>query len=73
MTTAAATRLPHWDMSRIFPSLESDAFDAAFRGVVEDVKELVQLYDRHDVRRREKSEPLSDRSEEHTSELQSPC
>ncbi|HET7769429.1 MAG TPA: M3 family oligoendopeptidase [Chloroflexota bacterium] len=56
--TADATRLPHWDMSRIFPGLESEPFATAFSGVVEGVKELVQLYDRYEVRRRETHAPL---------------
>src|SRR5688572_24182092 len=65
MTTAVvanAARLPHWDMSRIFPGLESDAFDAAFTSIISDIAELRALYDRHDVRKRETSEPLSDQT-----------
>ena len=62
MTSAVATQLPHWDMSRIFPGLESGPFDAAFGDVVRGVEHLVQLYDRHDVRRREPQPPLDDQS-----------
>ena len=62
MTTAVATRLPHWDMSRIFPGLESEPFDAAFKSIISDMADLRALYDRHDVRKRETAEPLSDRT-----------
>src|SRR5688500_7838276 len=62
MTTAVAARLPHWDMSRIFPALESEAFEAAFKAAIADVADLVTLYDRHDVRKREGAEALSDKT-----------
>ena len=65
MTTALAARaaqLPHWDMSRIFPGLESDAFEKAFQAIIADVADLVTLYDRHDVRKRETTEPLADKT-----------
>ena len=58
MTTAVATRLPHWDMSRFFPSLESEPFAAAFGDVIQGVNELVQLYDQYEVRRREAHSPI---------------
>jgi pepF/M3 family oligoendopeptidase len=62
MTTAVATRLPHWDMSRIFPSLESEQFDTAFQSVVQGVKELVRLYDKHDVRKQGQGKPVDDQT-----------
>ena len=45
-------RLPHWEMSTVFPSLESPAFEEAYRGVIQNIHDLQALYDVHDVRRR---------------------
>ena len=42
--------LPHWDVSAVFPSLESRELAVAHEGVVADLARLVALYDRHDVR-----------------------
>jgi len=42
--------LPHWDMSRLFPGLESGEFGSAFAAIIVDVAALRALYDRHDVR-----------------------
>jgi len=42
--------LPHWDVSSVFPSLESRELVVAHEGVVADLARLVALYDRHDVR-----------------------
>jgi len=48
----ATTTLPRWDMSRIYPALESDAFRAAFEGVVARIGALRAEYDRLGVRAR---------------------
>ncbi|HEU5317394.1 MAG TPA: M3 family oligoendopeptidase [Chloroflexota bacterium] len=45
--------LPRWDMSRLFPSIESDQFGAAFGSATDAIAALKALYDRHDVRKRE--------------------
>ncbi|MGZ4784269.1 MAG: M3 family oligoendopeptidase [Acidimicrobiales bacterium] len=42
--------LPHWDVSGVYPSLESRELAVAHEGVVADLARLVALYDRHDVR-----------------------
>ncbi len=42
--------LPHWDVSSVFPSLDSRELAVAHEGVVADLARLVALYDRHDVR-----------------------
>ncbi|HEX2036656.1 MAG TPA: M3 family oligoendopeptidase [Chloroflexota bacterium] len=47
---AASTKLPHWDMTPVFPSLESAEFEAAYAGVLAGIGELRQLCDRHGVR-----------------------
>ena len=46
----ATDTLPHWDVSSVFPSLESRELAVAHEGVVADLARLVALYDRHDVR-----------------------
>jgi oligoendopeptidase F len=45
--------LPRWDMTSIFPSLESPEFTAAFEQVKRKLRDLVPLFDQHQVRRRE--------------------
>lgn len=48
--------LPHWDMTPVFPSLDSPEFEAAFRRVVSSVGALRARFDVHGVRRRESGE-----------------
>jgi len=43
--------LPRWDMSTIYPSLDSPEFQTAFAGAQEAVQALVPLFDAHAVRR----------------------
>jgi oligoendopeptidase F len=47
------TTLPRWDMSRIYPSLESEAFGAAFAGVLDGIADLRAEFDRAGIRRRD--------------------
>src|SRR5688572_225138 len=61
MTNAVGARLPHWDFSRVFPGLESAEFDGAFQAIITQVAELRELYDRHDVRKREAAGGLGER------------
>ncbi|MDW8207673.1 MAG: M3 family oligoendopeptidase [Chloroherpetonaceae bacterium] len=49
----ADASLPRWDMTAIFPSLESAEFVQAFDGVVREIGALADLFDRHHVRRRD--------------------
>jgi oligoendopeptidase F len=42
--------LPRWDVSGVYPSLESREFAVAHEGVEAGIARLVALYDRHDVR-----------------------
>ncbi|GAC1464366.1 MAG: M3 family oligoendopeptidase [Ktedonobacteraceae bacterium] len=42
-------KLPHWDMSVIYPSLESSEFEQAFTSVVNTINELDKLFDMHDI------------------------
>src|SRR5712692_248408 len=45
--------LPRWDMTSIFPSLESPEFMTAFAAAKQEVQALVPLFDSHQVRRAE--------------------
>ncbi len=51
--TTAAIALPHWDMSTVFPGLESDEFAGAFRSYIAGVDDLVSLFDGYDIGQRE--------------------
>ena len=42
-------QLPRWDVSDIFPGLESSEFDRAFHDLIEDIAALEELFDRHSV------------------------
>jgi pepF/M3 family oligoendopeptidase len=50
--------LPHWDMIPIFPSLESPEFAQAFADAIAGIGALGELFDRHNVRRRDS--PVAD-------------
>ncbi len=43
MTTV--TNLPHWDMSVVYPGLESPEFQAGFARVLQDIQDLTSLFD----------------------------
>ena len=45
------TTLPHWDVSSVFPSLESTEFTAAFAQVIAQLGELENMFDRHHIDR----------------------
>jgi pepF/M3 family oligoendopeptidase len=51
MSTSAA--LPHWDVSVVFPSLDSPEFAQGFESAVQAIGELVALFDEHGVEQRE--------------------
>jgi oligoendopeptidase F len=53
----ADTTLPHWDVSTIFPSVQSRELTAAHEGLVADLARLTALYDRHGVRGGERRSP----------------
>ena len=50
---AETETLPRWDLTPIFPSLESLEFDTAFAEVCREINELGPFFDQHHVRRRE--------------------
>lgn len=47
---AAAPTLPRWDVSTIFPALDSRELNDAHEGLRADLQRLLALYDQHDVR-----------------------
>lgn len=47
MSTAKA--LPHWDMTVVYPSLNSPEFDQGFAQFVQQVTDLVQLFNSNDI------------------------
>src|SRR5438552_3454284 len=51
-TGTVETTLPRWDMSRIYPALDSDAFRAAFDAVLARIDALRAEYDRLGIRAR---------------------
>ena len=52
MLSSELSGLPHWDMSTVFPSLESAEFVEAFDAGIRAIGALGVLFDAHDVRRR---------------------
>lgn len=55
----ATTTLPRWDMTVVYPTLESPEFEVGYRSVCEGIDELAKLFDQHGVRRRDPA-PLED-------------
>jgi oligoendopeptidase F len=51
--TTATENLPRWDMTPLFPSLESPEFRAAFQGVIDELGRLERLFEELGVRRLE--------------------
>jgi pepF/M3 family oligoendopeptidase len=41
--------LPHWDMTVVFPSLESQEFTRGYASVVQDIDELAGLFEAHHI------------------------
>lgn len=48
--TKIDARLPHWDMTTVFPALDSSEFEAAFAELVVRIGDVVKLADERDVR-----------------------
>ncbi|MGA7730316.1 MAG: M3 family oligoendopeptidase [Chloroflexia bacterium] len=57
--TAPTRTLPHWDMTPIFPGLDSPAFEGGFRSLVESIDGITDLFERYEVRRHDPA-PLDD-------------
>ncbi len=54
-------KLPHWDMTVLYPSLESKEFENGFRVTIQSVDHLVELFDQKQIARRDPT-PLDDTS-----------
>ncbi len=52
MATTETATLPHWDMTVVYPGLESPEFEQGFRSVVQDIDELTGLFDKYVVGQR---------------------
>ena len=48
-TISSNSTLPHWDMSVVYPGLESQEFAQGFTRVVQHVDELTPLFDAHHI------------------------
>ncbi len=51
--------LPHWDMTVVYPSLESPEFDAGFQSVIASIEQLGKLFERHKIAKHDPT-PLDD-------------
>jgi pepF/M3 family oligoendopeptidase len=56
---ATSTNLPHWDMTVVYPSLDSPEFAAGFQAVSDDIAALGTLFDEEHVGKRD-PQPLDD-------------
>ena len=45
--------LPHWDMTVVYPSLESVEFETGFQSAIQAIEQLVALFDEHNIGLRE--------------------
>ena len=43
---------PRWDLTTVFPSLESPEFEAAFAQIKDSIEELIRFFDENQIRRR---------------------
>ena len=50
MTT---NQLPHWDMTVVYPSLESEEFKQGFESTIKIIDDLTELFDGHDIRKKD--------------------
>ncbi len=57
--SVAERTLPHWDMTVVYPSLESDEFQSGFRAALQAIDELAALFDQHHIGLQE-PKPLDD-------------
>ncbi len=58
--TSSTQTLPHWDMSVVFPSLESPEFQQSYEELIGDIRALADLFDAHGVGKQE-AVPLDER------------
>jgi oligoendopeptidase F len=54
--TSHDEKLPHWDLTPVYQSLESNAFQTNFEAIIAEIHALVALFDEHGIDRLD--EPL---------------
>ncbi len=59
MVTTAKPELPHWNMTVVYPSLDSPEFEQGFSHVVGSIDDLARLFDEHNIGKTERK-PLND-------------
>ena len=47
--TPSSHKLPRWDLTVVYPGLDSPEFEAGFAAVVQAIDDLVELFDRHGI------------------------
>ncbi len=52
--------LPHWDMTPVYPGLQSPEFEQGFRSVIEAIDDLAQLFDKHNIRQQPQAPPTGE-------------
>jgi oligoendopeptidase F len=58
-TRSSSDTLPRWDLSSVFPNLDSREFGAATEGLGADLDRLAELYDRRGVRDGQRATPTA--------------
>lgn len=53
-------KLPHWDMSVVYPSLDSPGFEQGFRDMVQDLTDLATLFDTNRIAVQDAAPPIDD-------------
>ncbi len=54
--------LPHWDMTVVYPSMDSPEFAEGFSSVVHDINDLAKLFDTHQIMKQASPPSLDDRT-----------
>lgn len=53
MSNQTNGKLPHWDMTVVYPSLESKEFESGFAATIQAIDKLVELFDQKRIARRD--------------------
>lgn len=57
MVATAETKLPHWDMSVVYPSIDSPEFEQGFSALTERIEGLARLFDERKIEKGESWSP----------------
>ena len=49
----AEEKLLHWDMTPVYPNLESQEFEAGFEATIQDIKGMVELFDKYGIEKKD--------------------